>query len=89
MTAATQQSLFVADVDESALSENERAVLRRLDRYGKIATGEAGRIIYRNRGQNPNLVKSEWLRSAGYELLNRLRGRGLVKRRRDRLWGRV
>lgn len=86
MSIATQERLFPLAIDESKLGSNQRGVLARIDRYGSIRLREAGRIVYINRGRNPNRIGSEWIESAGWRVLLSLSRRGLVRRRRGGLW---
>lgn len=61
-----------------------------IDRWGEISVRQAGRIVYRNRGQNPDRVGVDWKETAGLRVLVSLRRRGLVlERRRDGHWQRV
>lgn len=96
MRAATQERLFPLAVDESKLGPNQRDVLVWIDRWGEISPRVAGRIVYRNRGQNPDRIDKEWLAAAGFRVLISLKERGLVtsdwgptglwrRRRRSRL----
>lgn len=90
MTTASQERLFPLAVDESKLGPNQRDVLARIDRYGEISARAAGRIVYRNRGQNPDRIDKAWLTSAGFRVLISLRERGLLTSDRGRtgLWRR-
>jgi len=82
-----QQRLFPLRVDESKLGSNQRAVLARLERYGRIRVREAGRIVYLNRGHHdPGRVPADWLESAGLRVLISLRRKGLARSRRDGCW---
>lgn len=68
------------------LGPNQRAVLRRLERCGKVRVREAGRIVYINRGhRDPGRVPADWLESAGLRVLISLRRHGLV-RHRNGIW---
>jgi hypothetical protein len=87
---AAQRPLFKLPpptVDESKLGPNQRAVLERIDRFGDVGTREAGRIVYRRRGWNPDRIDKEWLARTGLSVLVSLRSRGLVFcRKADSRW---
>jgi hypothetical protein len=69
------------------LGPNQQAVLRRLERCGKIRVREAGRIVYINRGhRDPGRVPADWLESAGLRVLISLRRKGLARSRPDGCW---
>ncbi len=78
MTRATQERLFPLAVDESKLGPNQRDVLARIDLYGEISVRAAGRIVYRNRRQNPDRIDKAWLEAAGFSVLISLKNRGLL-----------
>lgn len=90
MTVAAQQRLFPLAVDESKLGSNQRDVLAWIDRWGSISPRVAGRIVYRNRRQNPDRIDKDWLAAAGFRVLISLRERGLLTSERGRagLWRR-
>lgn len=89
MTTAVQQRLFPVAVKETTLGTNQRDVLARIDKYGAIGVRHAGRIVYANRGRNPDLIDKDWLRSAGFRVLLSLKRRGLVRSRPDGRWCRT
>ena len=79
MTAGVQQRLFPVARPAAPLGPNQRDVLARIDRFGSIGVREAGRIVYSNRGRNPDRIEKDFLRSAGFRVLISLRDRGLVR----------
>ena len=81
MTVAAQPKLFMLPFDEAKLGRNQRAVLARIDSYGWVSAREAGRIVYLQRGINPDVAPKAWLLSAGLDVLKSLQRRLLVKRR--------
>jgi hypothetical protein len=85
MTPATQQQLFPLALDESKLGPNQQDVLAWIDRWGSISVREAGRIVYRNRRQNPDRIDKAWLEAAGFRVLISLRERDLLTSE----WGRA
>lgn len=84
--AVSQQRLFPLAVDESKLGPNQRDVLKRIDRHGSIGVRHAGRVVYANRGRNPDRIEKDFLRSAGFRVLISLKQRGLVRSRPDGYW---
>jgi hypothetical protein len=89
VSAVAQQRLFPLAFDESKLGPNQRDVLARIDRWGYVRPREAGRIVYLNRGIDPNRIGVAWLESAGWRVLISLRRRGLVYGSRDRRFHRA
>jgi hypothetical protein len=85
LTVAAQERLFPLEVDESKLGSNQRDVLAWIDRWGSISPRVAGRIVYRNRRQDPNRIDGDWLTAAGFRVLISLRDRGLLTSE----WGRT
>jgi hypothetical protein len=82
LTQATQDRLFPLALDESKLGANQRDVLAWIDRWGSISVRVAGRVVYRNRGQDPDRIDKEWLRAEGLRVLISLRQRGLLRSER-------
>jgi hypothetical protein len=88
VTFATQQRLFPQPIDESKLGPNQQEVLARIDRFGGIGVRAAGRIVFANRGANPDRVPKEWLSREGWRVLISLKDRGLLTYDRRGVWTR-
>jgi hypothetical protein len=77
-----------AVVDEASVGRNQLTVLAWIDRFGYTYVREAGRLVYRNRGYDPDRVSADRLTEAGIGVLASLRRRGLVARGRGGRWAR-
>lgn len=84
MTKDPQGVLFDAGPADGALTDNQRAI------YNAIGTGmtasEAGALLHSRRAVHPASDRCQFCRGEGNALLQALRKRQLVKRRRNGTW---
>jgi hypothetical protein len=78
--------------ERAPLSDVQREVLRHIRLVGFITATEAGRIVHAHRAdcrcQHPgDQCRSKWIASDGWDVLKRLRARGLVRKYRWFGWG--
>jgi hypothetical protein len=86
-----QERLFAAPArprPPAPLGPNQRDVLARIDLHGWVGLREAGRIVYANRGRNPERIHKDHLEQAGWRVLISLRKRGLIRSSRYGRWAR-
>ena len=77
-----QAHLFDPGPGEGAMTSHQQIVWQAIQDAGELTPILAGRIIHASNGAHPANVTCEWCRSTGRAVLDNLRDRQLVKRRR-------